>query len=659
MTDTHNMTIGLNELKKQQVVKLSDIDHVLIRPSRYIGSIEPVLETCFVLNEQTGLLEYKEIQLRPAIRKCFLEILENSIDECAKCRKAKLKGIGDRIDITLDGSKISVEDNGRGIPVEQNAHKEWIPELCWTSLRAGSKFSDNSAEIGQNGEGASIVAIFSKTFIGESYDGKCHFKMVCSDNLKNKKIDVKSTSKHGTLVTFELGGQGIIKLPEGDKSYNMDILSEELKNNPVYISLFMSEIAMLAIAYPDINFRVNGKTIKFKKFVDFANMLGTEENVEFQDAGPIKIAVAQNPSAKENFIQRINGINAMDGGGPIDWVIGNITQRILDKLQRQYKNIKASDVRNHLTFAAFFNGLPNPRFSNQIKTHCVNTASQFKEITNEVDFDKLAKQILKNDKLIDPMIETYKIKEEYEKRKALAGADKDIAAKKVRPKNYIPANNYNEFLVLTEGESAKYGIIEVLGRDNFGFFALRGKALNCHEADIKKIADNKEIIAIRQILGINLARDNTKLAYEKILIASDQDVDGIHIRSLVLTMFNRLAKEYVKRGNIKVLRTPLVTLNDSKGRIVHYFFDLQSLAEWKSKHSSDRLTENYFKGLGKWGGENARLLLELIERDGLGNFIIDLVWDETTDQMFDAWMGGDTTKRKEFLMGKSFDVSIQ
>ena len=650
----------MTDIKKRHHVKLGDIEHVLIRPSRYIGSIEPVLESRFILNRETNKLEFREIRYRPAIVKCAREVLDNCIDECQTCQEKLIKGTGTTIDITTKGANITIEDNGRGIPVEQNDDKEWIPELCWTSLRAGSKFEDDAAAIGQNGEGASLVAIFSKSFIAESFDGVNHFKMVCTDNLKNKDIKVKPSNKHGTCVSFELGGKGEIKLPEKNKEYDLDVLAEAMRTDSIYEDIFMTDVILLSIAYPTIRFRVNGKEIRFKKFAEFAKMLGDDDKVELMDAGPIKIAVAHNPSAQMNFMQFINGINACEGGDPIDWVVNTLTFKIMEKLQKRYKNIKPSDIRNHLTFAAFFNGMPNPRFSNQTKTKCVNSASQFKEITKDVDFDILAKQVLKNDFLTDPMIETYKIKEEFEKRKALQGSDKEIGAKKIRPKNFMPASDYAEFLVLTEGESAKYGIAQVLGRDRFGYFGLRGKALNCHEVDLKKIADNQEIIAIRQILGISLSQPNqTRFSYEKILVATDADSDGTHIRALVLTMFNRLAKEMVKNGNVKILRTPLVTLSDSKGKVVAYFFDLKTANEWKSKNNISRLTENYFKGLGKWGGENSEILAELIRKDGIGHFIVDFTWDDETDKMFDAWMGRDTSYRKEALVGRSFDISLQ
>ena len=173
----------------------------------------------------------------------------------------------------------------------------------------------------------------------------------------------------------------------------------------------------------------------------------------------------------------------------------NVVNIIRDKISKKYKNIKPGDIRNKLTLITFISNFPSPKFNSQTKEKLTNSDSEFNNFAN-IDYSFVNK-ILKNNAFIDPIIEIYKIKEEYENRKALKSVEK---VKKIKSERYIRGVGDSKYLILTEGLSAFGGISKVLGNKNINYYVLRGKPLNSWEISHQKFASNKELSELYQII---------------------------------------------------------------------------------------------------------------------------------------------------------------
>ena len=228
-------------MKNNIVTLLSDKSHVLKRSNRYLGSIIKCTISRFYLNDDDEIV-YGDIDYVPALIKIIREIIDNSIDEYIRTNGR----YANKIKIIIGKDQIIVEDNGRGIPVvnavDENGNEIDIlmPELAWTNLKAGSNFDDNedSTTPGQNGEGSSLVAIWSKEFIGETCDGSNYFKIICKDNLDAKEVIKKTSKRKFTKVSFkpDLERMGLTEI---DK---------------IHKKLIEFDVLFLKETYKDINF---------------------------------------------------------------------------------------------------------------------------------------------------------------------------------------------------------------------------------------------------------------------------------------------------------------------------------------------------------------------------------------------------------------------
>lgn len=230
-------------MKQNKVVQLSEIEHILQRSARYLGSITETTVTRFYL--ELDKIVFGEVTYVPALLKLIREVLDNSLDEALR---TKFK-FANKIKITINKDTVTIEDNGRGIPVvkaEDSTGKvldELMPTLAWCSLRAGSNFGDevDNTTIGQNGEGSSLVNIWSTKFIGETCDGQTHYKLVCKDNLSSKEVNTKASKRKFTKVTFK---------PDLTRMNITEISS-------LYMDLLQFDLLFLQETYPQIKFTFN------------------------------------------------------------------------------------------------------------------------------------------------------------------------------------------------------------------------------------------------------------------------------------------------------------------------------------------------------------------------------------------------------------------
>lgn len=213
------------------------------------------------------------------------------------------------------------------------------------------------------------------------------------------------------------------------------------------------------------------------------------------------VCVFPNEYDEFKFYTYVNGIDISKGGTHIDYISYEITSRIRDKLIKKYKTIRPGDVKNKLSLVVFFTGFANPEFDSQTKESLSNSQGDItRHLNGKLDFDALAKKILKNDAIIGPVVETFKIKEELKARQELRAAKKI----KVTTDKYMASIGEKKYCLLCEGLSARGGLSSALGRKGFSYFAGRGVPLNAYDAKIQAISANAELKDIAAILELDL-----------------------------------------------------------------------------------------------------------------------------------------------------------
>lgn len=607
-------------MKANNVTTISNRSKVLKRPARFIGAVSLTETDSYDL--KAGKLVQVKTNIVPGLMKIFEEVIDNSIDEAIRTNYK----FANLISITTSKGEHSVEDNGRGIPVKPTLNEDGseadylMPEGAWTKLNTGSNFDDedDNTTVGQNGEGVALTCIFSKSFKGETCDGSKKLTLVAKDNMESYDIDVANGRKKYTKVTFT-------------PDYKLFGVKEW---NASHETALKYKLMMLSLTYPDIKFTLNGQHIKVPNFKKFVQMLSPD--AEVIEADNISVAVIPNNLDDFRFIHFVNGINSFNGGKPLEWVLGNITGKVKDLAAKKYPNMKVGDVKNKMFVVAIFRNMHNPRFGDQIKSVCENTFTQFKDTIGDINWDAYAKKVFKNKAITDPILETYKLKEEAAKRLELKKLEKP--KKKIRSEKYVPAIGKRKYLMICEGASASGGLMPALGREEFGYFELKGKPLNAYSAKQSDFNKNEELTLLYQIIKTE--------GYEYYIYATDQDLDGFLIRGLLTGFFDRYVPDQLKLGRVGMFQTPIMS-EMKNGLPSKWVYNVREGDSLKGE-------VKYFKGLGS---HTERGLQHIVETDGIQKMIQMLEYDEEASETIDAWLNTKRADdRKEFLRQNEFDL---
>ena len=616
---------------------LSDREHCLCRPNMYIGSVNLSERDQWIFDVEQEKFKYGTVKVVPALLKCASELIDNSIDVAIDTNfKSATK-----IKVNVDSKSIEVIDDGIGIPcvppngVKSNDPKDTCTCLAWTRLKAGTSFNDNRKKIGTNGVGSSCVNVFSKLFIGISDDGKHKQKIECSDNMsviKASKVG-KSSGKSGVSVYCE---------PDLKRFGLAEIDS-------THIGLIRQRLVNLAICYPKIKFIFNGERISVNE-KKFAQMFS--ENAIIESSNNATVCVFPNEYDEFRFYSCVNGIDTVRGGIHVDHVSYEICNRIRDKLVKKFKNIRPGDIKNKICVAVLLTDFTNPQFDSQTKESLSNSsADMIKHLDGKIDFDVFAKKILKNDAIINPIVDMFKLKEELKARQEL----KKVKKIRVKSDKYMSPIGEQKYLALCEGQSASSNISACLGRNGIGYYSMRGLMLNCYDSTIQRIAANQELKDIFNILNLDISSGGNKtISFDKVLITTDNDADAAHITAMIIGCFKRFAENLFAEGKVCKLITPLVIIEDNKGNILEYFFNLNSFKKWEASHKNNKNKIVFLKGLGSW---DPMQLDALIQKEGLDKFIFEYKLDENSNVYIDDWLGPDSEKRKAHLRNYVLDIN--
>jgi DNA topoisomerase-2 len=596
------------------IKKLTEREHIIKRPTMYIGAVDLTSSNEYILSDNDKI-EYQEVKYVPGFIKIINEIIDNSVDVAIK---SNFKS-SNEISIKMTNEFVEVQDNGTGIPVIKNSDGHYLAELAWGHARAGSNFDDDSnrTQIGMNGVGSFATNCFSTKFIGKTDDGKKSYTITFKDNASAfTEKESESSGKTGVNVKFypDLEKFGLKEIDET----HMNIIKQRLIN--------------LSMTFPDINFKFTGKKININSFKKYVSLF--DDCAELYETEDYKFAILPNESDDFRQFSYVNGLKIPDGGTHIDFIVNNVVTPIREKLIKKYSGIKPADIKNKLMVIAFLKNVKNTKFNSQTKEKITNSTSEISSYYGDIDFIKITNKIIKNEKIIDPITEVYKIKEELKKRQELKGLQKSV--KKIKSDKYYPSIENKKYLFLVEGESALGGLMPSLGRKDCGFYCLKGKPLNAYSADQKKFTDNKELSELYKII------QNEDYSY--VIYATDQDLDGFHIRGLLTGFFVKYLPEL--KDKIGMLQTPVIGI--VKGdKLVNWYYSLNDEINLKSGEKS-----NYYKGLGSWDIDDLNLV---IKEDGIDKMINIIEFDD--EQIIDDWLGNDSEPRKVAIMCNDFSIA--
>lgn len=554
---------------------LTDAEHIRLRVGMYAGSTAE--------EEISGMFFGKQSTLKvvPALLKIISELLDNSIDEAIRTNFKFATKIGVSIqeqDAGLEGTSwvVTVEDNGRGIPVQKIETGQYRPVVAWTQARAGSNFGADRETIGANGVGSYLTNVLSTEFIGETSDGTNHLTMVCSGMGEIKRVTVSPSTKKFTKVQFtpDLEFFGLKTI----STDHLDFIRDRLDN--------------LAMCYPEITFSFNSEKIKVKDAKEYASKYCTHY-ISAKDENNVLIFGPSGSNEEFLLHSYVNGLWIRNGGTHVSYILDRVIEVLRVGIKKKHKiEVLPAGIKQHLTLVTVFRGMKNLKFDSQTKERITNSHPEIAEHLKNINFEKIAKNILETPEIIDPMIQSILYKKELEERRELEKKKK--LAQKKRVVNHIAASSKNpeeKILFLAEGLSAIGQLLNVRNSAIHGGYPLRGKVLNVRGMRDFEIMKNKEISEMLSILGLELGSPAQDLNYGTIAVMTDADQDGSAIFCLLLNLFSRWP-ELFSQGRIKRILTPLYIC--TKGKDSRWFYTKE---EFDSAGLVGYNVE-YYKGLG-------------------------------------------------------------
>ncbi|XP_029428608.1 DNA topoisomerase 2-alpha [Rhinatrema bivittatum] len=590
--------------------KKTQLEHILLRPDTYIGSVEPVTQQMWVFDEEDGL-NCRDVTFVPGLYKIFDEILVNAADN--KQRDKSMSCI--KVTIDAENNTISVWNNGKGIPVvEHKVEKVYVPALIFGQLLTSSNYDDDQKKVtgGRNGYGAKLCNIFSSRFTVETAckEYRKLFKQTWTNNM-SKAGEYKLKSFDGddyTCITFQ---------PDLSK-FKMQSLDKDI------IALMSRRAYDVAGSSQGVKVFLNGKKLPVSGFRSYVDLY-VKDKVD-ETGNPLKIIhevvnhrwdVCLTMSEKGfQQISFVNSIATTKGGRHVDYVADQIVNKLIDVVKKKNKGgitVKPFQVKNHIWL--FVNSLiENPTFDSQTKENMTLQAKSFGSTC------PLSEKFIKaaiGCGIVESILNWVKFKAQNQLNKKCSAVKhtKIKGIPKLDDANDAGSRNSQDCtLILTEGDSAKTLAVSglgVIGRDRFGVFPLRGKMLNVREASHKQIMENMEINNIIKIVGLQYKKtydDNESLRslrYGRIMIMTDQDQDGSHIKGLLINFIHHNWPSLLRHSFLEEFITPIIKVSKSKQELA--FYSIPEFEEWKNStdnHKTWRI--KYYKGLGTSTSKEAK-----------------------------------------------------
>jgi DNA topoisomerase-2 len=598
--------------------KLDDIDHVILRPGMYIGSIKPHKATKWIVEDDKMI--QKELTYNPGLLKIFDEIVTNSVDE-SKRAGSKLNIV--KIDIDRTTNYINIWDNG-GIPVVKHTqHKEWIPEMIFSNLKAGSNFNDEEQRTGAgtNGVGSTLTNIYSKEFTVTTCDGANHFTQTFSNNMRKRTAPkTRKSTKGFTEINY---------LVDFEKFALTGIDDDHFK---------MIEKRVYDIAACNTNLKVyfNGKLINIKTFEDYIKYYTKDYFYEAKKDKTWSLAIG----LSENGFQQVsfaNSTDTYDGGTHVDYVMNQIITQLRDFFMKKHKvDIRPGELKNHM-FLFLDSTIINPSFSSQTKEKLITEIKDFGstfEITN-----KLIQSIIKSE-IVNSILDWIQQKKSAEENKLQRDLNKKLD--KIKVEKLIDAKGKDRWkysVGLFEGDSAISAFRKYRDPQTMGAFALKGKFVNVSEMTNQKLVQNDEVVNLMAAVGLKLGQaiDLKSLRYGRILFYVDADVDGNSIAALLLNFFYKYWPDMFDRRMVYKVETPIVVaIPKVKSKKKILFYTQTEYNIWSEKNDLKQFEIKYKKGLAALVDDEYQDIINsprmtLITRDNMSEGSLDIWFGKNSD----------------------------
>lgn len=623
------------EYTANQIQVLEGLEAVRKRPGMYIGS-----------TSSRGL------------HHLVYEIVDNSIDEA-------LAGVCDNIQVKINSdNSVTVIDNGRGIPVEIHpTMQKPAVEVVLTVLHAGGKFGGEGYKVsgGLHGVGLSVVNALSKWLEVEvSRDGKKYYQKYEIGKPITELQEIGTSSNTGTNITF-MPDENIFETIE----FEYEVLCHRLRELSFLNKGIKINIKDLRSGEEN-TYQHNGGIIDFVKYINKNKDVVHDKPIYFENEkedSQVEIAIQYNDGYSENLFSFANNINTHEGGTHESGFKSALTRIVNDyarknnMLKENNANLSGEDIREGLT-AVISVKVPEPQFEGQTKTKLGN--SEVRGIVESIVNDKLSTFFEETPTIAKKIIE-----------KAIHAARAREAARKAREltrrKNVLESTSLPgkladcsmrdpalSELYLVEGDSAGGSAKQGRDRRFQAILPLRGKIINVEKARLDKILSNEEIRAMITAMGTGIAEefDIDKARYHKVIIMTDADVDGSHIRTLLLTFFYRYMKPLVEAGYVYIAQPPLYKIKKAKDE--HYVYSDKELEVLLTRIGRDNYNIQRYKGLGEMNPEQlwettmnpeSRTILRVTLEDAI-----------MADEIFTILMGDKIEPRREFIQSHAKDV---
>jgi DNA topoisomerase-2 len=647
-----------------QYKKHSQRTHVLELPDTYVGSIETGDEPRWVYDAESQKMVHRVLKFNPGLFKLFDESIVNAYDEYIRSSMTEGRSPVKHIDVVaqaIDGVfTIKVKNDGDGIPIEVHpVEKVYVPELIFGNLLTSSNYNKEEEKItgGKNGLGIKLANIFSSVFKVHVHDPKTKqtYTQAWRNNMEvcEKPVVKKSTSTKGSVEVEFTPDLKRFGYSDGKLTKDMEDI------------IYTRTIEIASLIGKNVKMSFNGAEVKvdtFEKLVKLFLDEEAEKSYAYERAGDRwEVAAVLTSSLfsddtgtpESRHMSFVNSVNTYNGGKHVEYVAKQILESLCEVAAKKKKIVlKPSQLKDHVTF--FINStIVNPSFSSQSKQTLTTPASKFGSTPKFTD------------KIINGLVKAGILEEAMAIMEAKLGKDaKKTDGSKKKTIRGLPkledalwagtAKSSECTLILTEGDSAATSAIaglKVVGRERWGVFPLKGKLLNVKDISREKFNGNEELTNIKKILGLEQGKKYTSatdLRYGRIMIMSDQDVDGFHIRGLLMNLFHTEWQTLMQVGFICTIMTPLVKMSRGSGANAEVlcFYNDSEVEAWRAEvgeETARKYKSKYYKGLGTSTPAEAREWFEDLKE-------IKYEWDgKTNDSLELAFNKKRADDRKDWL----------
>jgi DNA topoisomerase-2 len=644
------MAAAKNQKIEDKYKKYELREHIYNIPDTYIGSVNATTLELYLFNDEFKKMENRQITYVPGLLKIFDEVIVNAIDHSVRLLLEETKGKENvkhvktiKVSINKESGQISVYNDGNGIDVAVHETQQiYVPELITGTLLTSTNYDHKEEKIigGKGGYGLKLTNIFSKEFTVETVD---HYRQkVFIQHYRNNMLEKDSPS---VKTTPKLPYTKITFVPDYER-FGISGMTDD-----IYDLFRRRTIDAAACTNKNVTVYFNDERLTVKDFEKYAELFINkgEDPLIYEacnDRWEIAVSLSKNGTFEQ--ISFVNGINTIRGGTHVNYITNAVVKKLSEVIEtKKKKTIKAQTLKDNL-FILIKSTIVNPAFDSQSKETLTTPVAKF------------GSKCEISDKFIDKLYKTNIVEKalsltEFQSQKKLTKTDGKKTSRLIIPKlddaNLAGTKDSDSCtLILTEGDSAKTMAISglsVIGRDRYGVFPLRGKIMNVKDASVQKISDNAEITALKKILGLEQNKtynDVSSLRYGSIMILTDQDHDGSHIKGLLFNVFQSLWHSLYKMdGFLTSMLTPIIKASSATQTVSFYnMSDYERWANTEGKRGTWKI--KYYKGLGTSKDDEAKEYFKNMKK-------VKYVYTDHSDEFIDmAFNKKRADDRKEWLM---------